>query len=257
MKTKRLLSLASPRGSQRQKSFAKRQPTEKMTLAAHFRELKIRVVYSGLFFVAAFALGFFIAPYAGPALTRPLLAAAKNAELIYTGIYDGLSIQFSLAGLFAILFSAPFLIYQAFGYVAPALKKNERRVIIPMLFASPVLFLSGAAFAYFILLPIMFEFMAGIADPNIRLLPDMKNYLAFGLNILRAFGVAFQLPLVLILLNRTGVLSRMRLMRAARYVIVGIFVLAAVLTPPDLLSLIVLALPLTGLFFASFLFMRD
>ena len=228
----------------------------KMTLAAHFRELKFRVIYSAVFFLSVFVMGFVIAPHTGFFITRPLLAAAQDAELIYTGIADGLSIQFRLAGLFAILTSLPFLIYQAFRYIAPALKKTERQVVVPILFASPILFFSGAAFAYYILLPVMFEFMASMADPGIRLLPGMMNYLSFGLDILRAFGIAFQLPLVLILLNRTDILSREKLFRFSRYMVVGIFVLSAVLTPPDLLSLIILAIPLLALFFASFLFMK-
>jgi len=228
----------------------------RMTLAAHFRELKRRVIYSGLFFLLAFIVGFFIAPYFSNFITRPLTEAAQNAELIYTGIYDGLSIQFKLAGLFAILVSSPFILYQTFRYIAPALEAKEKKVIVPMLIISPILFLSGAAFAYFVLLPIMFEFMASIADPNIRMLPDMKNYLSFGIDILRAFGIAFQLPLVFILLNKISILPKKRLWRFSRYVIVGIFVLAAVLTPPDFLSQVLLAFPLLVLFFGSFLFMR-
>ena len=232
------------------------KPAPRMTLAAHFRELKSRIIYSALFFLATLIMGFFAAPYMHSIMTAPLLSSVDHAELIYTGLSDGLAIQFRLAGLFAVLTSMPFVLFQVFKYVAPALKRTEKRLIIPLMILSPVLFVMGASFAYFLLLPLMFEFMAGLANPEIRLLPDMKNYLKFSIDILRAFGIAFQLPLFLVLLNRTGVVSRQWLMKSSRYMIVGIFVLAAVLTPPDLLSLVLLALPLLVLFFASFLFMK-
>ena len=226
-----------------------------MTLMQHFRELKSRIVWSLLFFSAAFLAGLYIAPMSQKILTAPLLDIWGKGTLIYTGIADSLTIQFSLAGLFAMMVSTPFFLYQLWAYVSPALKKTERRVAVPLLIISPALFLAGAAFAYFVLLPIMFEFFIEIGDGSITLLPNVKNYLSFSIDILKAFGFAFQFPLALVLLNRAGVISKKAIFSKSRYIIVAVFILAAVLTPPDVVSQVALALPLLALFGLSFLFM--
>jgi sec-independent protein translocase protein TatC len=228
---------------------------QKMTLMQHFRELKRRAAWSVLFFLAAFAGGFYAAPAMQRLIMAPLLSVWGDAMMIYTGIQDSLTIQISLAGLFALALSLPFLLYQLWAYVRPALKPNEKKIALPLLFMSPVLFLSGAAFAYFFLLPLMFGFFISIGSDSVSLLPNAKNYLSFSIGMLEAFGFAFQLPLVLVLLNRAGVLSKRQILSATRYIIVGIFVLSAVLTPPDVISQIALSLPLVVLFGLSFLFM--
>ncbi|MDR1826189.1 MAG: twin-arginine translocase subunit TatC [Rickettsiales bacterium] len=228
---------------------------QKMTLMQHFRELKRRVVWSLAFFCAAFAMGLFVADALQSIITAPLFDVWAEPTMIYTGIADGLAIQFSLAGLFALFISAPFVLYQVWRYVSPALKRDEKKIAVAVLLASPILFLSGASFAYFILLPIMFAFFLQIAPETAAMMPNVKTYLVFSLDLLKAFGLAFQFPLILILLNRTGVLSKKQLASMGRYFIVGIFIVAAVLTPPDIVSQIALALPLVVLFGLSFLFM--
>jgi sec-independent protein translocase protein TatC len=213
------------------------------------------VVWSLAFFCAAFAAGFFISDFLQSIVTAPLFGVWDRPAMIYTGIADGLTIQFSLAGLFALFASTPFVLYQIWKYVSPALKKDERKIALPILLLSPVLFLLGAAFAYFVLLPLMFRFFLDVAPDSAAMMPNVKNYLTFSVDLLKAFGFAFQLPLVLVLLNRTGVFSRRQIVSWGRYMVVGIFVFAAVLTPPDVVSQIALALPLVLLFGLSFLFM--
>ncbi|MDR1071667.1 MAG: twin-arginine translocase subunit TatC [Rickettsiales bacterium] len=228
---------------------------QKMTLMQHFRELKNRVIWSMLFFAVAFGVGFYFVPDLQAAVMTPLLDVWANPKMIYTGIADGLGIEFSLAGLFALLLSAPFWLWQTWRYVSPALKKDEKKIAVPILLLSPALFVAGAVFAYYILLPIMFRFFLDIGVAGVEMMPNMKDYLSFSIEILKAFGLAFQLPLLLVLLNRAHVFSRGQILAACRYIVIAIFVVAAALTPPDIISQIALALPLCALFGLSFLFM--
>ena len=228
---------------------------QKMTLTQHFRELRRRVIWSLVFFCAAFALGFFISDALQSAMTAPLFGVWNDPAMIYTGIADGLVVQFSLAGLFALFASAPFFLYQTWMYVSPALKKNERKMAVAILFASPMLFALGAAFAYFVLLPMMFAFFLDATTDSAIMMPNVKTYLVFSTDLLKAFGLAFQFPLALVLLNRSGAVSKKEIVSFGRYFIVGIFIIAAILTPPDPVSQVALALPLTLLFGLSFLFM--
>jgi sec-independent protein translocase protein TatC len=228
----------------------------KMTLMGHFRELKNRVVWSLLFFAAAFFVGLYFADFLQSIILAPLRDVWENPAMIYTGIADGLTIEFSLAGLFALLVSIPFFLWQLWKYIAPALKKNEKKMAVPLMVVSPVLFLAGASFAYFILFPIMFEFFISVGGTDAAFMPNMKNYLSFSVDMLKAFGFAFQFPLILVILNRAGVVSRKQLLSVGRYVVVGIFAVAAILTPPDVVSQIALAAPLLLLFGASFVFMK-
>ncbi|MDR1027635.1 MAG: twin-arginine translocase subunit TatC [Rickettsiales bacterium] len=229
----------------------------KMTLLGHLKELKKRIVWSLLFFTAALVAGLYLAPFIQDILIWPLTSVWNAPDLIYTGMSDSLSIQFSLAGLFALLASAPFWLWQSWLFAAPGLKKNEKRVVVPMIIQSPVLFAAGAAFAYFVLLPIMFGFFIDLGGGNVRLMPNVKDYLELSSSIMKAFGFAFQFPLGLVLLNRAGVVSRRAVWKAARYIIVGIFVIAAALTPPDIISQIALAMPLIFLFGIAMLFMKE
>ncbi len=145
------------------------------------------------------------------------------------------------------------------GFVAPGLKKNERQFIWPVLILSPILFLLGAGFAFYFLFPIVFKFFVELNQdtsvPNL-LLPAARDYLSFAIGMLKVFGIAFQLPLVMVLLNRLGILPRASVIKMRRYALVFIVIVAAILTPPDVVSQILLALPLWFLFEASILFMR-
>ena len=230
-----------------------------MTLMQHFSELRRRILWTILVFVVAFCFGWVISDYTESFLIKPLLSIWNDGVLLYTGISDGLMIQFSLATLVALMFSVPVLLWQIWAYIAPGLHKNEKKFLLPIFLFSPILFISGVAFAFYILFPFVFKFFIEINESGnlpIVLLPSVTGYLAFSIGILKVFGLAFQLPLVLIGLNRIGVLSRRAVIQSRRYVIIGVFVLAAMLTPPDIVSQIVLALPMLLLFEISLLFMR-
>ena len=231
----------------------------KMTLMQHFAELRRRILWVALIFAAGFGAGWFFAPPLQAFLTQPLLAVWPGGTMLYTGLADGLMIQFSLATGVALMVAAPAALWHVWAFVAPGLKKNEKRVIWPILLMSPVLFLVWAAFAFYILFPIAFKFFVDLNQaapvPSV-LMPAARDYLSFAIGLLKVFGVAFQLPLVLVLLNRIGVLRRSVAVRMRRYAIVMIVVAAAMLTPPDVVSQIILALPMWALFEISILFMR-
>lgn len=153
----------------------------------------------------------------------------------------------------------PVMLWHVWAFVAPGLKKNERGFVWPVLLMSPILFLLGAGFAFYVLFPVVFGFFVELnqaAPVPAVLLPAVRDYLTFTIGLLKVFGVAFQLPLVLILLNCVGVLKRMQVLKMRRYAIVFIVIAAAVLTPPDIVSQILLALPMWALFEVSILFMR-
>ena len=232
---------------------------KQMTLMQHFSELRRRVLWVALIFALCFVFGWWIAPFLQQFLTQPLMAVWPDGELLYTGLSDGLMIHFSLATLFSLIVILPVALWHVWAFVSPGLKESERKIIWPLLIASPILFLLGAGFAFYFLFPVVFRFFVELNQsapvPNM-LMPVARDYLTFAIGLLKVFGVAFQLPLVLILLNRIGVLPRAAMLKMRRYAIVFIIVLAAILTPPDVVSQIMLALPMWGLFEISILFMR-
>ena len=232
---------------------------KQMTLMQHFSELRRRVLWVALIFALCFVFGWWIAPFLQQFLTQPLMAVWPDGELLYTGLSDGLMIHFSLATLFSLIIILPVALWHVWAFVSPGLKESERKIIWPLLIASPILFLLGAGFAFYFLFPVVFRFFVELNQsapvPNM-LMPVARDYLTFAIGLLKVFGVAFQLPLVLILLNRIGVLSRVAVLKMRRYAIVFIIVLAAILTPPDVVSQIMLALPMWVLFEISILFMR-
>ena len=232
---------------------------KKMTIMQHFAELRRRILWVVAFFVAAFAGGWFVAPYVQSFLTAPLLAVWDDAQMIYTGITDGLMVQLSVALLVAIMATTPFALYQIWRYVAPGLHKNERRFVISIFVFSPLLFVMGVAFAFYMLFPFVFRFFIEInesAPVPAVIMPAVRDYMTFAIGLLKVFGIAFQLPLVLILLNRAGVLPRARVVAMRRYAIIFIVIAAAILTPPDIVSQILLAVPMIALFEISILFMK-
>ena len=231
----------------------------KMTMMQHFTELRRRILWTLCVFVFAFCFGWVVSPYIEFFLTQPLLNIWDDAALLYTGLTDGLMIHFSLATLVALVITVPVFLWHLWAYIAPGLHKKEKQFFVPIFLCSPLLFIMGAAFAFYILFPFVFKFFLDMNESGqlpVVLMPAMAGYLSFSIGLLKVFGLAFQLPLVLIGLNRLGVLSRQTAIKSRRYVIVGAFVLGAMLTPPDIISQIVLALPIWLLFEISILFMH-
>lgn len=231
----------------------------KMTLIQHFTELRRRILWCALVFILAFCFGWIVSPYVELFLTQPLLNVWEDGALLYTGVTDGLMIQFSLATLIALLVTVPVLMWHIWAYIAPGLHRNEKQFLVPIFLLSPILFIAGAAFAFYVLFPVVFRFFVELNEnaqiPTV-FMPAVSGYLAFSIGMLKLFGIAFQLPLILVGLNRVGLLSKESVIKSRRYVIIFIFVFAAMLTPPDVVSQILLALPMLLLFEISILFMR-
>lgn len=233
---------------------------KKMTLMQHFSELRRRILFVVVGFLAAFAIGWYVSDWLLEFIVAPLINVWTDGVLMYSGLTDGLMLRLSLAALFGLLVIIPLGLWNLWAFVAPGLKKQERKLIWPVLFLSPVLFLLGAAFAFYLLFPIVFNFFVQlnqVVDMPVIMLPDARSYVAFAIGMLKVFGVVFQLPLILVLMNRIGVLPRSRVVAMRRYAIVLIVVVAAVLTPPDVVSQLMLAIPMWILFEISILFMRN
>jgi sec-independent protein translocase protein TatC len=231
---------------------------KKMTLMEHFSELRRRLLWCAFIFLMAFIFGWYVAPSVQEFLTMPLLNV-WDGNLLYNAITDGLMIRLSLSMVVALIVLIPVLLWHVWAFVAPGLKKNEKKFIWPLMIASPILFLIGAAFAFYILFPFVFGFFIELnKSSNVPaiVLPAVRDYLSFAIGLLKVFGVAFQLPILMIFLNRIGVLPRSRVVAMRRYAIILVVVVAAVLTPPDIVSQILLAVPMWLLFELSILFMR-
>ncbi len=231
---------------------------KKMTLMEHFSELRRRFLWCVFIFLIAFVFGWYVSPWVQEFLTLPLLKI-WSGNLLYNGITDGLMIRLSLAMAVAMLVTLPTVLWHVWAFVEPGLRKQEKNLIWPMLIASPVLFLIGAAFAFYVLFPFVFGFFIELNQSSpvpAIVLPAMRDYLVFSIGLLKVFGIAFQLPIVMILLNRIGVLKRSVVIAMRRYAIIFVVIIAAVLTPPDIVSQLLLAVPMYGLFELSILFMR-
>ena len=233
---------------------------KKMTLMEHFSELRRRLLWCAFIFLMSFIFGWYVAPWVQEFLTMPLLNV-WDGNLLYNAITDGLMIRLSLSMVVALIVLIPVVLWHVWAFVAPGLKKNEKKFIWPLMIASPILFLIGAAFAFYILFPFVFGFFIELnKSSNVPaiVLPAVRDYLSFAISLLKVFGVAFQLPILMIFLNRIGVLPRSRVVAMRRYAIIVVVVVAAVLTPPDIVSQILLAVPMWLLFELSILFMcRD
>lgn len=215
------------------------------TLISHLIELRQRLLKS----VVAIGIAFVpCAIYANELFTivaMPLLKKMpQGASMIATSLVAPFMAPFKLA-LFVALFAAmPYVLYQAWAFVAPGLYKREKRFAIPLVVSSIVLFYAGVAFAYFVVFPLMFAFLTTTAPTGVQVMTDMANYLDFVLLLFFAFGIAFEVPVATVLLAATGLVRIEAMTKNRGYVILGIFVIAAFLTPPDALSQTFMAVPM-------------
>jgi sec-independent protein translocase protein TatC len=219
------------------------------TFLSHLIELRNRLLWSMIALVVVFVC---LAPWAKDIyhlVSQPMLAQLpKGGRMIATGITSPFFIPFKITFLAAVVVSLPFLLYQAWAFVAPGLYAHEKRLVAPLVIASTLLFATGMAFAYFLVFPVVFRVMRTFTPEGVDWMPDIGTYLSFVVNMFIAFGVAFEVPIVVILLVRVGFVSVAKLKQIRPYVIVGAFVISAVVTPPDVTSQLLLALPLCLLY---------
>jgi len=233
----------------------------KAPLIEHLIELRQRLLWSVAALAVAFVVSIFFADEIFGILVQPLTDAfpAGEGKLIYTKLYEAFFVEIKVAMFAAFFLAFPIISNQLWAFVAPGLYANEKRAFLPFLIATPVLFMAGASLAYYIVMPTAFRFFLGFEGPvggmQQEALPAMGDYLSLVMQFILAFGVCFQLPVLLLLLNRAGIVSREQLKGMRRYMIVGAFALAAILTPPDVVSQLMLGIPLILLYEISLLIM--
>ena len=218
---------------------------------SHLVELRDRLLKAIIAVVAVFIV-LFLYPGASAiydVLAQPMLATLPpGTRMIATGVITPFMVPVKVTLLASFVLALPFVLYQAWAFVAPGLYQHEKRLALPLIVSSTVLFLSGMAFCYFVVFKTVFHFIATFAPQSITPAPDIEAYLNFVMTMFLAFGLAFEVPVAVVLLVKTGVTTVAKLSAARGYVVVGAFVLAAVVTPPDVVSQFLLAVPLCVLY---------
>jgi sec-independent protein translocase protein TatC len=220
-------------------------------LLDHLIELRRRLLLSLLALVVAFCICLYFAEPIFGVLVRPLVRAGQS-KLIYTQLFEAFFVQLKVAFFAGMMIAFPVIANQLWQFVAPGLYRKEKKALLPFLLATPILFAMGACLAYFMAIPAALHFLLGyqgnVGGVTREALPSVDNYLSFIMQFLFGFGIAFLLPVLLMLLERAGIVTRKQLVKGRRYAIVGCFAIALVLAPPDAGSMIMLALPLVGLY---------
>jgi sec-independent protein translocase protein TatC len=227
----------------------------KAPLLDHLTELRRRLLRSIVALAIGFAVAFYFASDIFRFLAQPYVdavGASAESRLIYTKLYEAFFTEVKVALFAAFLFAFPVIANQIWAFVAPGLYRHEKRAFLPFLIATPVLFTMGAALAYYFVMPTAFRFFLGYQQTSgtlsVSALPAIGDYLSLVMNFIFAFGVSFLLPVLLMLLERAGIVTRAQLKAGRRYAIVAAFVVAAVITPPDVISQLMLAIPLVILY---------
>jgi len=212
---------------------------------AHLIELRGRLLRAVLAIVVAFVAVF---PFARPIynwLAQPLLARLPaGGSMIATGVTTPFFIPMKVVGLVALLLALPMVLYQAWAFVAPGLYAHEKRWVAPLILVSTGLFVAGMAFAYYAVMPMVFGFVTAVAPEGVAVMTDIASYFDFVLGLFVAFGVTFEVPVLVVVLIKVGLVTVAKLREWRPYVIVGAFVVGAIFTPPDVISQLMMAIPL-------------
>lgn len=215
------------------------------TFISHLIELRDRLLKAVLAVVIVFVCLFPFAKELYTLMAQPLLASLpKGGQMIATDVVGVFFVPVKVTMLVAFVTALPYVLYQVWAFVAPGLYAHEKKLVLPLVAASTLLFLCGMAFAYFLVFPVVFSAMTAFTPEGVSWMTDINKYLEFVLTMFVAFGVTFEVPVAVVLLARLGVVSIVQLREARPYVIVGAFVLGAIFTPPDVVSQVMLAVPL-------------
>jgi sec-independent protein translocase protein TatC len=228
------------------------------TFLSHLFELRDRLVRSLVALGLVFLPTFFFASELYDLLAMPMMRTLpEGSKMIATGVITPFFIPMKIALMVSFLVALPYILYQAWAFVAPGLYAHEKRLVVPLIVSSTLLFFLGMLFCYFIVFQTVFSFIAQFAPKSITVAPDIEAYFNFVLGMFMAFGITFETPVVVVVLVMTGMISVEKLKEIRSFVIVGAFVVAAIVTPPDVVSQLMLAVPLcllyeVGIFFARF-----
>ena len=225
---------------------------------SHLYELRDRVIKSALAIILVFVCLVYWAPDIFHIFAQPLLKALpEGGKMIVTDVTGSFFVPMKVTMLVAFLIALPVVMYQIWAFIAPGLYQHERKLILPLVISSYSLFLIGMAFAYFLVFPSVFNFMASYNAPlGAEMSTDIDNYLSFAMTTFLAFGITFEVPVVVVVLVRMGIVPLAKLKEIRPYVIVGAFVISAIVTPPDVLSQLLLAVPMTVLYELGLLIAR-
>ncbi len=219
------------------------------TLISHLLELRTRLLHATVAVCIVFLPLAFFANELFTLVAQPLIEKLpEGTSLIATSVVAPFMAPFKLAIIAAAFVAMPYILYQVWAFIAPGLYRHERRFALPLFLSSVVLFYVGVAFAYFIVFPLMFAFLTSTAPVGVRMMTDISSYLDFVVLLFFAFGIAFEMPVAVVLLAATGMVKVDTLKKQRGYVLLGIFIVAAILTPPDAVSQTFMAVPMYALF---------
>lgn len=225
------------------------QPEAEQSFISHLVELRTRVVRATIAILIVFVA---LSPFMKQIfdiLSAPLLVALPHGtKLLATGVIAPFMVPLKVTMFAAFLIALPYVLYQLWAFIAPGLYKSEKKLAVPIIVSSVAMFALGMAYCYFIVFRMVFQFIAGFSPDSVNFAPDIDSYFGFVISLFLAFGMTFEVPIVVVVLNRMGIADLDKLRQARPYVIVGAFIVAAVVTPPDVLSQLLLAVPLVVLY---------
>lgn len=222
---------------------------DKIPFTAHLEELRKRLIRCFIAIGIGFVISYGFKERLFQILTEPLVSVMQtDSKLIFTGLPEAFFTYLKAAFLSGVMLASPVILYEFWMFIAPGLYKTERRMLTPIIILSSIFFICGALFGYFIVFPIGFKFFLSFSNENIQALPSMREYLSFASKLLLAFGLAFELPIVITFLARLGIVTVDFLRKNRKYAILLIFVASAILTPPDVASQVLMAVPLMALY---------
>ena len=221
---------------------------EKMSLVKHLVELRGALLRSVIAIVIFFLLLFPFADEIYTFIAAPIVQAIPGSNLIAIGVISPFLTPLKMSLILAIYIAMPYLLYQLWMFAAPALYKHEKKLILPLVISSTILFYTGLLFSFYIVFPVIFNFLSSVGPSSVDFAPDIQYYLDFILKVSFAFGVAFEVPIATILFIMFGITTAERLKKNRAYIIVGSFILGMILTPPDIISQFLIAIPIWLLF---------
>lgn len=229
----------------------------KMPFTAHLEELRRRLIVCSIAVGLGFGVCYYFAKPLFKVMMLPLLKVLPEGEqLIYTALPEAFITYLKVGFWGGIILALPVIFHQLWGFVAPGLYRRERSYLVPFILFSTLLFLAGGFFGYFVVFPFGFKFFIGFSNESIRALPAVKQYFSLALKLLFGFGIIFELPVVMVFLGRMGLVDAKFLARGRKYAFMLVFVVAAILTPPDVISQVLMAMPLMVLYEVSIILVR-